>query len=241
MKKSLFILSTASMILFTACTELEQVVNDTLNSTSSTSNPLTNEEVIKGLKEALTIGTQNATKVVSQLDGFNKNPKIRIPFPPEAQKVKEKVIALGMQEQVDKFELTLNRAAEEAAKEAAPIFIDAVKNMSIADGFAILKGDTNAATEYLREKTSAQLKVKFKPVIHNAIEKVEVTKYWNPIITTYNKIPFVEKMNPDLEEYVTQKAMDGLFLMLAEEEAKIRKDPAARVTDLLKRVFGYQE
>ena len=145
-----------------------------------------------------------------------------------------------MQDQVDKFELTLNRAAEEAAKEAAPIFIDAVKNMSISDGFAILKGDSTAATEYLREKTSAQLKVKFKPVIHNAIEKVEVTKYWNPIITTYNKIPFVEKMNPDLEEYVTQKAMDGLFLMLAQEEAKIRKDPAARVTDLLKRVFGNQ-
>ncbi|HCQ30633.1 MAG TPA: DUF4197 domain-containing protein [Flavobacteriales bacterium] len=240
MKKTKIIFISFSILALSSCTELEQVVNDTLNSTTQTSNPLTNEEVIKGLKEALTIGTQNATKVVSQIDGFNKNPKIRIPFPPEAQKVKEKVIALGMQDQVDKFELTLNRAAEEAAKEAAPIFIDAVKNMSISDGFAILKGDSTAATEYLREKTSAQLKVKFKPVIHNAIEKVEVTKYWNPIITTYNKIPFVEKMNPDLEEYVTQKAMDGLFLMLAQEEAKIRKDPAARVTDLLKRVFGNQ-
>ncbi len=240
MKKISVLFIFPAMVYLTACTELEQVVNDTINSTSSTSKPLTNEEVIKGLKEALTIGTQNATKIVSQLDGFNKNPKIRIPFPPEAEKVKQKVIDLGMQEQVDKFELTLNRAAEEAAKEAAPIFIEAVKGMSIADGFAILKGNDNAATEYLREKTSAQLKQKFKPVIKNAIEKVEVTKYWNPIITTYNKIPFVEKMNPDLEEYVTQKAMDGLFLMLAEEEAKIRKDPMARVTDLLKRVFGYQ-
>ncbi len=240
MKKISVLFIFPAMVYLTACTELEQVVNDTINSTSSTSKPLTNEEVIKGLKEALTIGTQNATKIVSQLDGFNKNPKIRIPFPPEAEKVKQKVIDLGMQEQVDKFELTLNRAAEEAAKEAAPIFIGAVKGMSIADGFAILKGNDNAATEYLREKTSAQLKQKFKPVIKNAIEKVEVTKYWKPIITTYNKIPFVEKMNPDLEEYVTQKAMDGLFLMLAEEEAKIRKDPMARVTDLLKRVFGYQ-
>ncbi len=240
MKKFIVLFTLPAILWLSACSELEQVVNDTLNSTSSTSKPLTNEEVIKGLKEALTIGTQNATKIVSQLDGFNKNPKIRIPFPPEAEKVKQKVIDLGMQEQVDKFELTLNRAAEEAAKEAAPIFIEAVKGMSIADGFAILKGNDNAATEYLREKTSARLKQKFKPVIKNAIEKVEVTKYWNPIITTYNKIPFVEKMNPDLEEYVTQKAMDGLFLMLAEEEAKIRKDPMARVTDLLKRVFGYQ-
>jgi hypothetical protein len=240
MKKTTLIFSISALLMFAGCAELEQAVNDTINSTTQTSNPLTNDEVIKGLKEALTIGTQNATKVVSQLDGFNKNPKIRIPFPPEAQKVKEKVIALGMQDQVDKFELTLNRAAEEAAKEAAPIFIDAVKNMSISDGFAILKGDSSAATEYLREKTSAQLKVKFKPVIHNAIEKVEVTKYWNPIITTYNKIPLVEKMNPDLEEYVTQKTMDGLFLMLAQEESKIRKDPAARVTDLLQRVFGNQ-
>ena len=152
MKKTKIIFISFSILALSSCTELEQVVNDTLNSTTQTSNPLTNEEVIKGLKEALTIGTQNATKVVSQIDGFNKNPKIRIPFPPEAQKVKEKVIALGMQDQVDKFELTLNRAAEEAAKEAAPIFIDAVKNMSISDGFAILKGDSTAALNIYEKK-----------------------------------------------------------------------------------------
>jgi hypothetical protein len=115
--------------------------------------------------------------------------------------------------------------------------VNAIKEMTIADGFAILRGNDNAATQYLKDKTTAQLKVKFNPVVKNAIQKVEVTKYWNPIINTYNKVPFVEKMNPDLEDYVTTKAMDGLFLMIAKEETKIRKDPMARVTDLLKKVF----
>ena len=143
-----------------------------------------------------------------------------------------------MKKQVDEFVMTLNRAAETAAKEATPIFVDAIKSMSISDGFAILKGNDNAATQYLRDKTSAQLKVKFNPIVKNAISKVEVTKYWNPLINTYNKIPFIEKQNPDLEDYVTTKAMEGLFLMIEKEEAKIRKDPLARVSDILKRVFG---
>jgi len=143
-----------------------------------------------------------------------------------------------MKKQVDEFVLTLNRAAETASKEAAPIFVDAIKNMSIADGFAILKGNNNAATQYLREKTSASLKIKFNPIVKNAISTVEVTKYWNPIISAYNKIPFTEKQNPDLEDYVTTKAMDGLFLMIQKEEANIRLNPAARVTDILKKVFG---
>ncbi len=199
---------------------------------------LTNAEVVKGLKEALTIGTNNSSSLASKVDGFYGNSKIKIPFPEEAIKVKNTLNDLGMSAQVEKFEETINRAAEEAAKDAAPIFIDAIKGMSIGDGFKILKGADNSATQYLQDKTSSPLKDKFKPVVKNAISKVEVTKYWNPIISTYNKIPAVQKMNPDLDEYITLKAMQGLFTLIADEELKIRKDPMARVTDLLKKVFG---
>lgn len=200
--------------------------------------PLSNDEVIRGLKDALTVGTNNSTGIASKLDGYYKNPKLFIPFPPEAKQVKDKMDALGMKPQTDKFVMTLNRAAEEAAKNAAPVFINAVKGMSIGDGFGILKGADNAATQYLKDKTTAELKQKFTPIVKAAIDKVEVTKYWNPIITKYNKIPMVQKQNPDLTAYVTEKAMAGLFMLLAEEELKIRKDPMARVNDILKRVFG---
>ncbi len=200
--------------------------------------PLSNDEVVKGLKDALTVGTNNSTGIASKLDGYYKNPKLFIPFPPEAKQVKDKMDLLGMKPQTDKFVMTLNRAAEEAAKNAAPVFINAVKEMSIADGFGILKGADNAATQFLKDKTNAELKQKFTPIVKAAIDKVEVTKYWNPIITKYNKIPMVKKQNPDLTAYVTEKAMAGLFMLLAEEELKIRKDPMARVNDILKRVFG---
>lgn len=229
------------IFLLSACAEMNQVleeVNKVTENSGVTSKPLTNAEVISGLKEALTVGTNNSTALTSKIDGFYKNPEIFIPFPPEALKVKEKVEALGMEKPVNDFVMTLNRAAEKASKEAAPVFIDAIKGMSIADGFAILKGNENAATQYLKDKTSAQLRTKFNPIVANALESVQVTKYWSPIITTYNKIPLVQKMNPNLEDYVTTKAMDGLFLMLAKEEKEIRKNPMARVTDLLKRVFG---
>jgi hypothetical protein len=234
--KKIFAIVLVSTLLF-ACAEMTQVLED-VNGMSGTTPALTNTEVINGLKEALTVGTNNSTDLLSKVDGYYKNPALFIPFPPEAEKVKEKVIALGMESQVEKFEMTLNRAAETAAKEAAPVFINAIKGMSISDGFAILRGNENAATQYLKDKTSGELKVKFQPIIKNAIDQVEVTKYWNPIITTYNKIPFVDNQNPDLEDYVTTKAMDGLFLMIEKEEKSIRANPMARVTDLLKKVFG---
>lgn len=200
----------------------------------------TNQEVISGLKEALTFGSKNAGTLASKVDGYYKNPSIFIPFPPEAKAVEEKVRAIGLNKQVDDFVRTLNRAAEEAAKEAAPIFVDAVKQMTIQDGWNILKGSDRAATDYLQEKTSAQLYVKFKPVVERAIEKVQLTKYWEPVISAYNKIPFVQKMNPDLKDYTTKKAIEGLFFLVAKEEQKIRKDPGARVTALLQKVFGYK-
>ncbi len=199
---------------------------------------LTNEEVIKGLKEALSIGTNSSSSIASKLDGYYKNPRIFIPWPQEAADMKTKLTSLGMQKKITEFETSLNRAAEEAAKGAATIFIDAITNMSVSDGFAILKGNDTAATHFLRENTYSPLKTKFKPVVKDAIAKVKVTSYWNPLVTKYNKIPGVKKQNPDLEEYVTIKAINGLMLLISDEETKIRKDPAARVTDLLRKVFG---
>ena len=199
---------------------------------------LSNEEVVKGLREALEIGSKNSSSLASKVDGFNKNDAIKIPFPPEAIKVKNTMESMGMKGQIDKFVVTLNRAAEEAAKDAAPVFISAVKEMSVSDGFTILKGADNAATNYLKDKTSTQLKEKFNPIIKQALQKVQITSYWNPIISKYNKLPGVEKQNPNLDDYVTTKAMEGLFKLLADEELKIRKNPTAQVTDLLKKVFG---
>ena len=231
-------ITTSITILLFGCAEMTSVLEEVNNATSTGSNPLTNSEVVSGLKEALTVGTNNSTMLTSKLDGYYKNPEIFIPFPPKAIKVKEKVEAIGMKKQVDEFVMTMNRAAETASKEAAPIFIKAITSMSIADGFTILKGSDNAATMYLKEKTSTELRAKFRPVVISAIGKVKLTDYWSPVITTYNKIPFIKKQDPNLDDYVTTKAMDGLFLMIEKEEKKIRKNPLARVTDILKKVFS---
>lgn len=208
--------------------------------TSAAKPSLSNDEVIKGLKEALSLGTNNSSGTAAKVDGYLKNPKLFIPWPAEAQAMKDKLIKMGMKKKVADFETSLNRAAEEAAKKAAPVFLDAITNMSIGDGFAILKGADTAATHYLKEKTYAPLKSQFMPIVKEAINKVKVTSYWKPLATAYNKVPGVKKQNPDLNEYVCAKAIDGLMLLIQEEEMKIRKDPAARVTDLLKKVFSFK-
>lgn len=212
------------------------VVNSVLTGTAAPK--LTNEEVIKGLREALSVGTNNSSGMASKLDGFNKNARIFIPWPPEAQEMKAKLLKMGFTKKVQDFETSLNRAAEEAALKAAPVFIDAITNMSVQDGFAILKGSDTAATNYLRKTTYAPLEAKFSPIVKEAIAKVKVTSYWTPLATAYNKLPGVKKQNPNLDKYVTDKAIGGLMLLISDEETKIRKDPAARVTDLLKKVFG---
>jgi hypothetical protein len=214
----------------------EQKVTGT--GTGSTSPALSNDEVIKGLREALTVGTNNSTGSASKVDGYLKNTRLFIPWPQEAQEMRDKLVELGFSKKVEEFETSLNRAAEEAAKNAASVFIDAITNMSISDGFAILKGNDTAATNYLRKTTYSPLTAKFLPVVKDAIEKVKVTSYWQPLVTVYNRIPGVKKQNPDLNDYVTKKAANGLFILVADEEAKIRKDPVARVTDILKKVFG---
>jgi len=205
------------------------------------SKPLTTVEVVQGLKEALTVGAKNSTGLASQLDGFYKNPKIFIPFPPEAEKVRKTLVDAGFSKQVDEFTLTLNRAAEEATRKALPIFTDAITKMSFTDAMGILKGPDNAATEYFRRNTSEQLTNAFQPVVHEAIQKVKLTSYWEPLASTYNRLTLLtggKSVNPNLDDYVTNKAIDGLFVLIEQEEIKIRKDPAARVTDILKRVFG---
>jgi hypothetical protein len=152
--------------------------------------------------------------------------------------MEQKLRSFGQEKLVNDFLLSLNRAAEDAAKEAAPIFVNAVKGMSIADGLSILKGNDDAATQYLKQNTQALLVEKFKPIVENSLQKVSATKYWEQLVLVYNKIPMVEKMNPNLSEYATQKAIDGIFIVVAEEELQIRKNPAARVSAILKKVFN---
>jgi hypothetical protein len=207
-------------------------------SSAEAASSLSNDDIIKGLKEALTVGSNNAGESASKLDGFYRNEKINIPFPPEINNVKTSVENMGLKPQVVKFVETLNRAAEEAAKEAAPIFVNAITTINISDGMNILNGGDKAATTFLEEKTTPELKSKFEPIVKKAIEKVQLTKYWNPVVSNYNKVPFVKKVNPDLEAYVLERAISGMFTLVAEEEAKIRNNPAARVSDILKKVFG---
>jgi hypothetical protein len=205
---------------------------------TATSATPTAAEVANGLKEALTQGANKGSAQVSQVDGYFKSPEIKIPFPPDVKMVETKLRALGMGGQVDEFVLSLNRAAEDAAKEAAPIFVSAIQKMTIDDAYGILKGEPDAATQYLKRTTTPQLKDKFKPVVQNSLNKVNATKYYGDLIGSYNRIPFVTKVNPDLNAYATDMAIQGLFVMIAKEEASIRKDPLARTTDLLKKVFN---
>lgn len=206
---------------------------------NTTSKGLSTEEISNGLKEALTVGTKNASERLSMVDGFFKDAAIKILMPPEAQKVEKTLRSMGMGKLVDNAILSMNRAAEDAAKQAAPIFINAVKGMTIQDALGILKGGDFAATDYLKNKTTAQLTEAFRPVIENSLRKVNATKYWNAMFTAYNKFS-LNKVNPDLSAYVTDKSLSGIFHEVGLEEQKIRKDPVARTTDLLKKVFSNQ-
>lgn len=201
-------------------------------------NSLTTDEVGKGLKEALAIGVKKGAEQLSSVDGFLGNTAVKILLPPEAQKVAQKLRALGFNKQVDDAIVSMNRAAEDAAKSAAPIFVNAITSMSITDAFGILKGGDSAATTYLKSTTTIALTAAFAPVIDSSLAKVGASQLWSALFAQYNKIPFVKKVNPDLKGYVTDRALYGMFYQVAQEEAKIRKNPAAQTTDLLKKVFG---
>ncbi len=201
---------------------------------------LTNEDVVGGLKEALEVGTRNAVRAVARTDGYFKNPQIKIPLPENVRRFEDLLRATGFGAQVDAFELSMNRAAERAAPEASSIFWDAIKQMTFTDARAILDGPDDAATQYFREKTADRLQARFEPITHQAMSEVGVTRSYQALDAKIQAIPFAETMRFDLDQYVTAKALDGLFWMLAEEEKKIRRDPAARVTTLLQKVFGAQ-
>jgi hypothetical protein len=198
---------------------------------------LSNEEIISGLKEALKVGTEKGTNKISAIDGFFKDAAIKILMPAEAQKAEKTLRNIGLGRQVDNAILSMNRAAEDAAKSASPIFINAIKGMSFQDALGILRGGDNAATSYLKDKTTVSLTEAFRPVIESSLKKVDATKYWNTVFTSYNKLS-AEKVNPDLSAYVTEKALAGIFYQVAQEEQKIRKDPMARTSDILKKVFS---
>ena len=228
----LLIISTLAIII--SCQQLTAITNGVLQNGGA----LTESEIVQGLKEALKIGITNGSQSASATDGFLLNPKIKIPFPPEVQKVEKALRDIGLSSQVDKFVTTLNRGAEDASAKAKDIFVNAILQMSITDAIGILKGDKDAATQFLKRTTSQQLINEFSPIIDASLGKTNATKYYGDITKIYNAIPFTEKVNSDLKQYATQKAIDGLFVLVAEEEAKIRENPAARVTDILKRVFG---
>lgn len=195
-------------------------------------------DIVQGLKQALQIGTARAVETVSATNGFYDNPKIKIPLPGAVQKVEPALRLVGYGDKVDAFELSMNRAAEKATPQAKALFVDSIKAMSFDDARKVLSGGDNAATQYFEEKTSGQLQEMFKPIVNQTMAEVGVTRAYQDLDAKVQTIPMAGNMRFDLDQYVTDRTMSGLFTMLGEEETKIRQDPAARTTDLLKEVFG---
>lgn len=205
--------------------------------TGGTGSQLSQDEVVSGLKEALSRGTGKATDILGKSDGFFTHAVVKILMPDEAKKAEKTLRQLGMSSLVDKAILSMNRAAESAVSGSGDIFLGAIKGMTIQDGLSILRGGDLAATDYLKKSTTPELTAKMRPVIDSCLQKVDATKYWKDVFTQYNKFAS-PKINPDLGSYVTEKAIAGIFYEIGEEEKKIRKDPAARVSDILKKVFA---
>lgn len=233
--KKLLLLTALSTFTFTSCETARQILEGV--ATASGTGELSANEISLGLKEALTVGTNRSSSQLSSVDGFFKNAAIKILLPPEAQKVESTLRSVGMGNLVDKAVLSLNRAAEDAAKTAAPIFIDAVRQMTITDAVNILRGGDFAATDYFKGKTTNALTNAFRPVIDRSLKNVNATKYWGDVINAYNMVA-TTKVNPDLAAFVTERAMNGIFYQVGLEEQRIRKEPVARSTELLKKVFG---
>ena len=234
MKKIVLSIAFLSLV---SCAEMQQVLEQLPQQTGI----LSQAEMGNGLKEALNNGITKQVSKLTTTDGFFRNEAVKILLPEELQKVDTKLRQLGMTKLADDGLRILNRAAEDAVKEATPIFVDAVKQMTFTDAKNILLGNESSATNYLQTSTSTALYGKFNPVIKNSFAKVGVDKIWTQIITKYNSIPLVKKVNPDLTDYTTNKAMDGVFKMIAVEEKDIRTNFSARTSDLLKKVFALQD
>ena len=234
MKKSLLLITAFT---FLGCAEMQQIVDQIPQNGSI----LSNADIANGLKEALNQGIDKQVSKLTQTDGFYKNEAVKILLPDELKKVDAKLRAIGLSNLADEGLKVLNRAAEDAVKEATPIFVDAVKQMTFADAKNILLGDDSAATSYLQRTTFAALYSKFNPIIKNSFSKVGADKVWTNIITKYNSIPLVTKINPDLTDYTTNEAMEGVFKMIAVEEKDIRTNLAARTSTVLQKVFALQD
>lgn len=224
-------------MILTSCATLTQIADA---AGQQLMNP-TNTEINSGIKEALEKGTGISAERLSVQNGYLGNLDVKILFPQEAKNVESTLRSLGLGSMCDQVITSLNRAAEDAAMEAKPIFVDAIKQMSFQDVQKILLGEQNAATQYFQGTTTSSLGAKFSPIIDVSLKKVDATKYWSDVMTRYNKVPFVKKVDTDLTAYVTQKAIDGLFIEIAKEELKIRENISARTSPLLQKVFGYAE
>lgn len=238
--KRLILLITLTCFVLGGCETAKQVLEGVNTAYGNgRTGELSNADIVSGLKQALSIGTRNGTSQLSNVDGFFKNAALKILFPEEAKKAESTLRNLGMGNLADKAILSMNRAAEDAAKGAGTIFITAIKQMTITDAVNILKGGDFAATNYFKAKTTSELTRSFKPVIGKALKNADATKYWGNAISAYNQFT-TNKVNTDLSAYVTEKAMEGIFYQVGLEEQKIRKDPVARTTEILKKVFGSQ-
>lgn len=241
MKKISLLLTLLFTLTFSGCSVQNQaLLGNILKDLPSSGNPSA-LEIGMGLKQALEIGTSQGADRLSLKDGFLGNMAVKILFPPEATKIESTLRSLGLNSLCDNVITSLNRAAEQAVVEAKPIFISAIKQMTITDATNILLGNQDAATEYFKRVTTAQLMSKFSPVINKSLSNVGATKYWGDVTSRYNMIPLVKPINPDISEYVAQKAIDGLFLQIAQEELKIRGNTGARSTQLLQKVFGFAD
>jgi hypothetical protein len=214
---------------------------DTLSNLPNVSNniPLTENEAASGIREALDQGVSSGISLLNKEDGFFKNEVYKVLLPPEAQRIENTMRQLGMGAMVDKAILQINRAAEDAVGSARPIFVDAIKQLTIADALNIIRGADTAATYYFKQKTTDKLTAAFSPIVQSSLEKFSATKYYSDVINTYNRFPTtMNKINPDLPSYVVGKTVDALFDQIAKEEIAIRTNPAERTTQILKRVFG---
>jgi hypothetical protein len=220
-----------------SCDSLQEIANTLPNGNGA----LSQMDIGNGLRQALDQGINREVSKLTNTDGFFKNDLVKILLPDELQKIDDGLRTIGLGNVADEGLKLLNRAAEDATKEALPIFVDAVKEISFDDAKNILLGDQRAATAYLETQTQQALYAKFSPIIQNKLAKVGATELWSNAITRYNSIPFTNQVNPDLTDYVTQKALEGVFKMIAQEEIQIRNNITARSTDLLKRVFSLQD
>ena len=238
MSKVLTLVISLTLVTMFSCKELLQIAEGVVEASADP----TTSEMISGLKEALTTGAASAVSTLNKEGGYFNDPLVKIPFPQEAQFAADALNKIGMGKIVDNFEAKLNEGAEKGAALALPIFKNAIKSMTFADAKNILLGEENAATMYFKGKTETELATAFAPHIKTSLDQVNATQIWEDLTTRYNSIPLVnKKVETDIVKYATGRALDGLFLKLADEEKKIRENPVARTSELLKKVFSYAE